>query len=83
MSGWDSLTIDMQHGLIDNAAQNAPAGSESAVAMMKGAVAAANNAFESVQKAVKQASDLAESNFNAMTQNLQGVAPAAKSSKKR
>ena len=69
--------------LVDSASQNAPAGSESAVAMMKSAVAAANNAFESVQKAVKQANDLAESNFNAMTQNLQGVAPAAKSSKKR
>ena len=69
--------------LLDIATSNAPAGSESAVAMMKGAVAAANNAFESVQKAVKQASDLAETNFNAMTQNIQGVAPAAKSSKKR
>jgi phage-related minor tail protein len=51
--------------------------------MMKGAVAAANNAFESVQKAVKQASDLAESNFNAMAQNVTAAAPAAKSSKKR
>jgi hypothetical protein len=46
--------------LVDNAAKNAPAGSETAVAMMKSAVAAANNAFESVQKAVKQASDMAE-----------------------
>ena len=69
--------------MIDTASQNVPAGSESAVAMMKGAVVAANNAFESVQKAVKQASDLAESNFNAMAQNVPGVAPAAKSSKKR
>ena len=69
--------------LIDTASQNAPAGSETAVAMMKSAVAAANNAFESVQKAVKQASDLAETNFNAMAQNVSGAAPAAKSSKKR
>ncbi len=69
--------------LIDTASQNAPAGSETAVAMMKSAVAAANNAFESVQKAVKQASDLAETNFNAMAQNVPGAAPAAKSSKKR
>lgn len=52
-------------GLIDGAAKNAPAGSESAIAMMKGAVTAANNAFESVQKAVKQASDTAEANFTA------------------
>ena len=34
---------------------------------MKSAVAAANNAFESVQKAVKQASDVAEANFQAVS----------------
>ena len=51
-------------GLVDSATKNAPAGSETAVAVMKSAVAAANNAFESVQKAVKQASDMAEANFN-------------------
>lgn len=51
-------------GLVDSAAKNAPAGSETAVAVMKSAVAAANNAFESMQKAVKQASEMAESNFN-------------------
>jgi phasin family protein len=54
-------------GLVDSAAKNAPAGSETAVAVMKSAVAAANNAFESVQKAVKQASDVAETNFQAMS----------------
>jgi phasin family protein len=54
-------------GSIDNIAKNAPAGSETAVAVMKSAMAAASNAFESVQKAVKQASDVAESNFNTMT----------------
>jgi len=51
-------------GLVDSAANNAPAGSETAVAVMKSAVAAATNAYESVQKAVKQASDMAETNFN-------------------
>jgi phasin family protein len=53
-------------GLVDNAAKNAPAGSETAVAVMKSAVAAASNALESVQKAVKQATDVAEANFNAV-----------------
>jgi phasin family protein len=53
--------------LVDSATQNAPAGSEQAVAMMKGAVTAANSAFESVQKAVKQATDMAESNLAAVT----------------
>ena len=51
-------------GMMDSAAKNAPAGSETTVAVMKSAVAAANNAFESMQKAVKQASDMAEANFN-------------------
>ena len=53
------------NSLLDTTTQNAPAGSESAVALVKSAVSAANNAFESVQKAVKQASDMAEANFNA------------------
>ena len=51
-------------GMMDSATKNAPAGSETTVAVMKSAVAAANNAFESMQKAVKQASDMAEANFN-------------------
>ena len=51
-------------GMMESAAKNAPAGSETTVAVMKSAVAAANNAFESMQKAVKQASDMAEANFN-------------------
>ena len=53
--------------MMDNAAKNAPAGSEAAVAMMRSTVAAANNALESVQKAVKQATEVAETNFNAAT----------------
>jgi phasin family protein len=53
--------------LVDSASTNAPAGSETAVAMMKSAVTAANTAYESVQKVVKQASDMAETNFNNAT----------------
>jgi phasin family protein len=53
--------------VVDNASKNAPAGSESAVAVMKSAVSAANNAIESVQKAVKQATEMAEANFNTVT----------------
>jgi len=64
--------------LVDNAARNAPAGSETAVAVMKSAVAAANNAFESVQKAVKQASDVAEANFNAVTATAKNAAAGKK-----
>ncbi len=66
-------------GLIDNAAKNAPAGSETAVAVMKSAVSAANNALESIQKSVKQATELAESNFAAVTANAVNAAkPAAR-----
>jgi phasin family protein len=67
-------------GLVDNAAKNAPAGSETAVAVLKSAVAAANNAFESVQKAVKQAGDIAEANFNTVAASAVNAtkAPAAK-----
>ncbi len=53
--------------VVDNAAKNAPAGSEAAVAVMKSAVSAASNAMESVQKAVKQATEMAEANFNSVT----------------
>ena len=54
-------------GLVDSASKNAPAGTENAVALVRSAVAAANNAFESVQKAAKQAADVADANFQAMT----------------
>jgi phasin family protein len=53
--------------LVDTAVKNAPAGTENAVTLVKSAVTAANNAFETVQKAAKQATDVAEANFQAMT----------------
>lgn len=55
--------------LVESATQNAPAGSETAVTMMKSAMTAANSAFESVQKAVKQAGDMAETNFNTVSES--------------
>jgi phasin family protein len=62
--------------LVDTAMKNAPAGSESAVAIMKSAVAAANNAYESMHKAAKQAADVADANFQAMTQTAVKAAQA-------
>ena len=53
--------------VVDTAVKNAPAGTENVVALFKSAVAAANNAFEGVQKAVKQATETAEANFQAMS----------------
>jgi phasin family protein len=53
--------------LVDNVAKNAPAGSETAVAVIKSAITAANTTYETVHKATKQAVEIAESNFNAAT----------------
>jgi hypothetical protein len=53
--------------------KNAPAGSESAVAFLKQALNASSTAAESVQKVVKQATDLAESNFQAVTETAAKV----------
>lgn len=69
--------------LVDTAAKNAPAGSENAVALMKTAVAAANNAFESVQKASKQAAEVAEANFQAMTTTAVKASQSAAKATKR
>jgi phasin family protein len=66
----ESQVADLQKsfsGLVDTAVKNAPAGSENAVALVKSAMAAANNAYESVHKATKQAADVAEANFQAIT----------------
>ena len=49
--------------------------------MLKSAVAAGQNAMESVQKAVKQATDMAEANFNAVTATAVNATKTA--SKKR
>ncbi len=63
--------------MLNAAAKNAPAGSESAVAVIQSAVAAANNAVESVQKAVRQATEVVESNFKTITENTsQAIASA-------
>jgi len=51
--------------LVENVAKNAPAGSETAVSMMKSAIAAANSTYETINKASKEAVEIAESNFNA------------------
>lgn len=69
--------------VVDTAAKNAPAGTENAVALMKSAVSAANNALESVQKAAKQAADVAEANFQAInTSAVKATATAARTARR-
>jgi phasin family protein len=63
--------------LVDTAVKNAPAGTENAVVMMKSAISAANNAYESVSKAARQAAEVAESNFQAVTNTAVKASQAA------
>lgn len=63
--------------MVDYAAKNAPAGSESAVAMLKNAVAAGNTAYDTFTKAAKQAVSVAESNIAAATQATLNATSAA------
>jgi phasin family protein len=53
--------------LMDKLTKNAPAGSDVAVAAVKSAMAAANSAYDSFTKVVKQATDMAEANVTAAT----------------
>jgi phasin family protein len=67
--------------LFDNMAKNAPAGSEPAVSAFKTAVSAGNTALESVQKAVKQATEMTQASVKTMTQQAMNATKTA--SKKR
>jgi phasin family protein len=69
--------------VVDNAVKNAPAGSENAVVLVKSAMAAANNAFDSVHKAAKQAADVAEANFQAITNTAVKASQAATSKSRK
>jgi phasin family protein len=68
---------------VDGALKNAPAGTENAAALVKSAINAANNAYESVHKAAKQAADMAEANFAAVTSTAMKASQAAAKSAKR
>jgi phasin family protein len=62
---------------VDGALKNAPAGSDTAVALFKSAFSASQSAIESAQAAAKQAMELAGTNFNAV------ASQAAAGAKKR
>lgn len=53
------------YAAIDSMARNAPAGSEGVVTLMKQAVTAANTTFDQINKATKQAVEVAEANMAA------------------
>ncbi|HWS74414.1 MAG TPA: phasin family protein [Quisquiliibacterium sp.] len=58
--------------------KNAPAGSEGVVTLVKTAMNAANNAFDQVNKATKQAVEMAEQNMAAATKTAARPAAAKK-----
>jgi phasin family protein len=68
---------------LDKAAKSAPAGSDVAVAAVKSAIAAANSAFDNMNKAAKQVAEIAEANVAAATNaTVKAVSSSAPSKKK-
>ena len=65
--------------LLDKAVKNAPAGSDVAVAAVKSMMAAANSAYDNMNKVAKQATEIAEANVAAATETVKGLAKAKKS----
>lgn len=64
--------------LVEAAGKNAPAGSGNGVELFKTAMASANNAFDSLQKAGRQAAETAEANYAAVTGSIAKATGKAK-----
>jgi phasin family protein len=62
--------------VVENVAKNAPAGTESAVAVFKSALASSQNAIESAQVSARKALQVAESNLTAVTEQALSAAAA-------
>ena len=69
--------------LVETATRNAPAGTETAVAMFKTAMSAANNAYDSLHKASKQAAEVVEANINTVTSSAIKAAQSGNGRAKR
>jgi len=59
------------NALVEDWTKNAPVGSDAAINAMKHAIASATNVFETSQKAVKYAVELAQSNLKSATDSLE------------
>ena len=64
--------------LLDKVSKNAPAGSDVAIAAVKSMLAAANSAYDNINKVAKQATEIAEANVAAATETVKGLAKAKK-----
>jgi len=72
------------NALVEDWTKNAPAGSDAAVQAVKQAIASANNVFETSQKAVKHAVEVAQTNLNNATDTaIKNVSTASKAVKKK
>jgi phasin family protein len=68
--------------MLEKAAKSAPAGSDVAVAAVQSAIAAANSAFDNMNKAAKQVAEITEANVAAATNaTVKAVSTAAKAKK--
>lgn len=66
-------------GILDKAAESAPAGSDVAFAAMKSALAAASSAYDNVNMVARQVTELAEANVSAATDaTMKAVSATAK-----
>jgi phasin family protein len=59
------------NALVEDWTKNAPAGSDAAVHAMKQAIASATNVFETSQKAIKHAVQVAQTNLNHATNTIE------------
>jgi phasin family protein len=64
--------------LLDKVSKNAPAGSDVAVAAVKSMLAAANSAYDNMNKVARQATEIAEANVAAATETVKGLAKTRK-----
>ncbi len=72
------------NALVEDWTKNAPAGSDAAVQAMKQAIASANNVFETSQKAVKHAVEVAQTNMSSATDTVMKTAQkTSKAAKKK
>ncbi len=83
---FDSQYVELNKNVVstlDKVAKNAPAGSDVAVAAVKSALAAANSAYETMNKAAKQVAEMAEANVAAATSaTVKAVGAAAPKARK-
>ena len=74
-------------GYVDSASKSAPAGTEPVMALFKNTMASSANAMDSVQKVLKQATEAAQTNLQALTasavSNAVSAAKTATAARKR